>query len=86
MYFHAPEDVPFINSDPELRKEILLGEALNISINVRKIQLLKIQLPILGTFSVDRLFNVKFSSKSLCSGFNSPCNRFSEIKTDQSTI
>lgn len=34
IYFHAPEDVPFINSDPEQRKEVLLGEALNISINV----------------------------------------------------
>ncbi|KAJ8943011.1 hypothetical protein NQ318_008329 [Aromia moschata] len=34
IYFHAPEDVPFINSDPDQRKDVMLGESFNISINV----------------------------------------------------
>ncbi|KAG5879361.1 hypothetical protein JTB14_030990 [Gonioctena quinquepunctata] len=37
VYFHAPEDVPFINSDPDQRKDVMLGEAFNISINVIEI-------------------------------------------------
>lgn len=36
MHFHAPEDVPFINSDPEFRKNVLLEEAHDIKINVIK--------------------------------------------------
>lgn len=46
VYFHAPEDVPFINSDPDQRKDVMLGESANISINVRaqsvKITVLKL--------------------------------------------
>ncbi|KAF2881565.1 hypothetical protein ILUMI_24600 [Ignelater luminosus] len=34
MYFHAPEDVPFINSNSDQRKDIALGEIYNITINV----------------------------------------------------
>ncbi|KAJ8971225.1 hypothetical protein NQ317_008814 [Molorchus minor] len=38
VYFHAPEDVPFINSDPDQRKDVMLGESFNISINVIEIE------------------------------------------------
>ncbi|KAJ3637615.1 hypothetical protein MTP99_001059 [Tenebrio molitor] len=38
LYFHAREDVPFINSDPDQRKDVMLGETYNISINVIEIE------------------------------------------------
>ncbi|XP_074034427.1 sodium channel protein Nach isoform X1 [Leptinotarsa decemlineata] len=37
VFFHAPEDVPFINSDPDQRKDVMLGEVFNISVNVIEI-------------------------------------------------
>ncbi|XP_056638213.1 pickpocket protein 11-like [Diorhabda sublineata] len=37
VFFHAPEDVPFINSDPDQRKDIMLGESFNITISVIEI-------------------------------------------------
>ncbi|CAH1113598.1 unnamed protein product [Psylliodes chrysocephalus] len=37
VYFHAPEDVPFINSDPDQRKDVMLGETFNITISVIEI-------------------------------------------------
>ncbi|GJQ78401.1 hypothetical protein Trydic_g22226 [Trypoxylus dichotomus] len=38
FYFHAPEDVPFINSDPDHRKDVMLGEAYNITFKVTEIE------------------------------------------------
>ncbi|KAK9703187.1 Amiloride-sensitive sodium channel [Popillia japonica] len=38
FYFHAAEDVPFINSDPNHRKDVMLGEAYNITFNVIEIE------------------------------------------------
>nr|XP_015837686.1 PREDICTED: sodium channel protein Nach-like isoform X2 [Tribolium castaneum] len=38
LYFHAREDVPFINSDPDQRKDVMLGETYNISINIIEIE------------------------------------------------
>ncbi|KAF5298771.1 hypothetical protein FQR65_LT09640 [Abscondita terminalis] len=38
IYFHAPEDVPFINSNSEQRKDIGLGEIYNVSISVIEIK------------------------------------------------
>ncbi|KAF5301224.1 hypothetical protein FQA39_LY10810 [Lamprigera yunnana] len=34
IYFHAPEDVPFINTNSDQRKDIVVGDVYNISINV----------------------------------------------------
>ena len=36
FYFHAPEDVPFINSDSDQRADVILGETYNITLKVRK--------------------------------------------------
>nr|CAI5832737.1 unnamed protein product [Callosobruchus analis] len=37
LFFHAPEDVPFINTDPDQRADIMLGDFFNISIKVIEI-------------------------------------------------
>ncbi|CAG9857939.1 unnamed protein product [Phyllotreta striolata] len=37
VYFHAPEDVPFINSDPDQRRDVMLGETFNITISIIEI-------------------------------------------------
>ncbi|XP_072396345.1 sodium channel protein Nach-like [Diabrotica undecimpunctata] len=37
VYFHALEDVPFINSDPDQRRDVMLGESVNITISVIEI-------------------------------------------------
>ncbi|XP_017776900.1 PREDICTED: pickpocket protein 28-like [Nicrophorus vespilloides] len=37
LYIHAPEDVPFINSDPDQRKDVMLGESHSIIINIIEI-------------------------------------------------
>ncbi|KAB0804682.1 hypothetical protein PPYR_01652 [Photinus pyralis] len=37
IYFHAPEDVPFINANSDQRKDISLGEVYNVSITITEI-------------------------------------------------
>ncbi|XP_065167397.1 sodium channel protein Nach-like [Atheta coriaria] len=37
LYIHAPEDVPFINSDTDLRKEVVLGERYQLDFKVIEI-------------------------------------------------
>lgn len=37
MYIHAKEDVPFINSDIDLRKDVMLGESYNVTFTVSNI-------------------------------------------------
>lgn len=34
MYIHAPEDVPYINSDPDKNKDILTGASTNLTLDV----------------------------------------------------
>ncbi|KAF7280154.1 hypothetical protein GWI33_006330 [Rhynchophorus ferrugineus] len=38
VYYHAPEDVPFINSDSNFRKDVLKGEYYEILLNVIEIE------------------------------------------------
>ncbi|XP_071053835.1 pickpocket protein 11-like [Onthophagus taurus] len=38
FYFHAREDVPFINSDPDQRRDVMLGESYNVIFKVTEIE------------------------------------------------